>query len=226
MFDRLRLKLVRWAFARFYSEGAWTYDAVAALISRGYWARWIQAVRPYLHGRVLELGCGTGYLQAALASDRQRYHVGLDLSRQMLQLTRRRTARAGQEGLLVRARAQQLPFHSASFDSIVATFPAEYIVDSATLEEVRRALGPGGRLLILDAGQLPPGFSRRLVNLVYALVFGRRAALPASLPTPDPRFELLHSAGFRVDERWERVRESRVQVLVAEVSSCRRVTKS
>ena len=102
------ISLVRWGFQRFYNEGAWTYDIVAALVSRGYWSGWILAVLPHLRGRVLELGCGTGHLQAALADEQGRAHVGLDLSPAMLRLTRRRLRRRGALTPLVRARGQAL----------------------------------------------------------------------------------------------------------------------
>ena len=60
----LTTRLVLWAFERFYHEGAFTYDAVAWLVSRGYWSAWIRAVLPDVAAcPILELGCGTGYLQ-------------------------------------------------------------------------------------------------------------------------------------------------------------------
>src|SRR5689334_21785273 len=80
--------LVRWAFARFYREFAWTYDTVAAAVSGGRWSAWGQAVLPELRGRVLELGCGTGNLQQARARGGQLI-TGLDASSQMLAITRR-----------------------------------------------------------------------------------------------------------------------------------------
>jgi ubiquinone/menaquinone biosynthesis C-methylase UbiE len=45
--------------------------------------------------------------------------------------------------------AQALPFPEEAFDTIVATFPTEYITDPATLAEVKRCLSYGGRLVIL-----------------------------------------------------------------------------
>ncbi|HSM22419.1 MAG TPA: methyltransferase domain-containing protein, partial [Rubrivivax sp.] len=45
-------------------------------------------------------------------------------------------------------RAQQLPFDDQCFGSVVATFPAEYIIDPASLAEFQRVLKPGGRLIV------------------------------------------------------------------------------
>lgn len=95
MLARFYIRFLRWAFARFYREFAWTYDVVAALVSRGLWRRWIEAAIPQLQGElVMELGSGTGYLQRALAQ-LGIPAVGLDASPQMLRLAQRKVARAG-----------------------------------------------------------------------------------------------------------------------------------
>ena len=50
---------------------------------------------------------------------------------------------------LTRGLAQHLPFADASFDTFVATFPAEYITNPQTLSEVRRCLSDEGRFVVL-----------------------------------------------------------------------------
>lgn len=52
---------------------------------------------------------------------------------------------------LARALAQALPFRNETFETIIATFPAEYITDPRTLSEVRRCLSDGGRFVVLPA---------------------------------------------------------------------------
>jgi ubiquinone/menaquinone biosynthesis C-methylase UbiE len=205
--------LVRWAFARFYREFAWTYDAVAFLVSRGYWRHWTLTALPYTRGRALELGCGTGNLQLALAQGGWQ-HLGLDASPQMLALTRRRLRAAGVPAPLLRGTAQALPLAPASFDTVIATFPTEYIVHSATLAEVRRVLAPGGRLLIVDAAQFTgAGSYEFLVDLAYRLTLQGSTRFSETLP--DPRLPYLAHAGFTCQGHWEAVGRSRVMVLVA-----------
>ena len=207
------VRLVRWAFHRFYHEFAWTYDTVAALVSGGSWVAWARTALPYLSGQVLELGCGTGNLQHSLAG--QPRAIGMDASAQMLSLARSKLARAGRLIRLVRAFAQALPFPPSSFDSLVATFPSEYIADLATLAEARRVLRPGGRLVIV----LAAAFARdrlyeRLVGLAYRLTLQRLPRASSSRPPESVVGARLVQAGFSVVERWQPVGDDRVHLVI------------
>ena len=214
------IRIVRWAFARFYREFAWTYDAVAAAVSGGRWGAWGRTALPYLHGRVLELGCGTGNLQHALAAQPDRWAAGLDASPQMLAITRRKLAASGQSSNLARAVAQSLPFSATSFDSIVATFPTEYIIDMATLAELRRVLRPGGRVVVaLAAAFSSDGLYQRLIDLLYRATLQRS---PREQPLGAPVSLLgwrLAELGFTVVERWELVANNQVHLVIAECST-------
>lgn len=205
------LALVRWAFARFYREFAWTYDTVAALVSAGHWRDWALSALPELHGRVLELGCGTGNLQVALARRTdQPPAVGLDASPTMIALSRAKLARVGLPARLLHADARGLPFPPAAFDTLVATFPSEYISDPATLLEARRVLTPGGRLVVILAALFTAdGLYERAVDLAYRLTLqsSPRQRLPSTEPLPEapPDHRLAHAlveVGFAVQQRW------------------------
>lgn len=209
--------LVRWAFERFYREGAWAYDVVAALVSGGHWRAWALSVLPHLSGRVLELGCGTANLQLELAgATALSFSAGVDRSPQMLAIARRKARRLSRALQLVRAEAGALPFATASFEYVVATFPSEYIVDRATLAEVKRVLAPGGRLLIVLAAQLEASsLYRRLVELAYRATLQRTPRdLPAAGLSPVGR--ALAGAGFRPHERWVAAPGGRVFLIDAE----------
>src|SRR5437588_1309681 len=72
--------------------------------------------------------------------------------------------------------AQHLPFSDASFDTVVSTFPSEYIYDPDTIAEVERILRPGGRLIVIEgANLLPVGFLQPLLVFVQMLVYGPAA---------------------------------------------------
>lgn len=144
--------LLRIFFRLLYHQFAFTYDLVAAAVSFNRWTDWVGSVVPFVEGeRVLEMGHGPGHLQRLLHSGPGRAVVGIDESAQMGRIARRNLRRRGRnsESRLTRGRAQTLPFATGSFDTIVATFPTEYITDPRTLAEVKRCLRRDGRLVVL-----------------------------------------------------------------------------
>ena len=145
-------RFLRFFFDHLYHGLAFTYDFVAATVSFGHWKEWTRTVLPFLEGtRVLELGHGPGHLQRILL-DRGLVAAGLDESAQMGRLAKRRLRGARLPVHLTRGVAQHLPFPAETFDSIVSTFPSEYIFDDRTLAEARRVLKRGGRFIVLPAG--------------------------------------------------------------------------
>jgi ubiquinone/menaquinone biosynthesis C-methylase UbiE len=145
---RLIQLLLRPVYYLLYHHFAWSYDLVAGLVSLGHWRDWVLSILPRLRGRVLEIGFGPGHLQLAMQQAGLRA-CGLDESRFMADQAARRIRRAGQPVRLVRGYAQYTPFPAGSFDTLVATFPAEYIFDLGSLEEFHRLLRPGGHLIVL-----------------------------------------------------------------------------
>ncbi len=151
------MKLLRFLFYHFYHAFAWTYDFVAALVSVGRWHAWVLSALPYLEGpRVLEIGHGPGHLQVAMRQKGLSV-FGLDESRQMGKMAYSRLSRSGFPVAISRGYAQFLPFKADCFDSVVATFPTEYIFDPRTLAQVWRVLQspdavtgrPGGKLIVV-----------------------------------------------------------------------------
>jgi SAM-dependent methyltransferase len=147
-------RLYAWVLRHLYHEFAWWYDAVAWGVSWGRWGAWRRFAFAYVEGaRVLELGSGPGHLLVEGAC-RGFKVVGIDTSQQMVRLARRRLTSLADNGwrhspALVMARGEQLPFANASFDCVVATFPAPYILDSFTLSECNRVLGGTGQTLVV-----------------------------------------------------------------------------
>lgn len=202
--------LIRRLFYHFYREFAWTYDGVAWAVSAGLWRHWILAALPQLRGRTLELGFGPGHLQRALAG--RPGVVGLDSSPQMATLAARRLRRAGHLPRLARGAAQRLPFPAAAFDTVVATFPAEYILDPATHAEIRRVLAPGGRLVVVPFAELDPGALARVIDAAYALTLQR----PARHSGQDSAAQALVIGDLALTPQWVRVGPSRVMILMGE----------
>jgi ubiquinone/menaquinone biosynthesis C-methylase UbiE len=135
-------------FKLLYHPFAFAYDLVAAVVSFGKWKDWVYGILPFMEGtRILELGHGPGHLQRILL-DRGLFSAAMDESAQMGTLAKRRL---GSSQKLTRALAQKIPFASESFDSILSTFPSEYIFDMQTLSEAHRVLRNRGRFIVLLA---------------------------------------------------------------------------
>jgi ubiquinone/menaquinone biosynthesis C-methylase UbiE len=149
-------RFIRFAFDQFYTNFAWTYDAVASAVSFGEWQLWGRQAIPFLPraGRILEIAHGPGHVHLALRE--QGYNVvGIDLSRQMGQMAFMRVRNAqGMSPALVRASAMQLPFTDGTCVAVISTFPAGFIFSKQTLAEIRRVLVPRGRLVIVPAAEL------------------------------------------------------------------------
>ena len=149
-------RLYLWATERLYDELAWAYDLVSWAVSVGRWSQWRRLALEHVAGeRILEIGFGTGDLLIEMAD--LGWHVwGLEPSRAMQRVTTHKLARRGLWVPRLEGHAQALPFADASFDAIVATFPAPYILSPATWVEAARVLNPtsgaddqcGGRLII------------------------------------------------------------------------------
>jgi SAM-dependent methyltransferase len=157
---------------------------------------------------VVELGCGTAALSAALARAGAR-PIAVDLSRAQLETARRCQARFGQTFPLVEADGERVPLRSAGFDLVVSEYGAAPWCDpSRWLPEAARLLRPGGRLVFLTnsvlAGLCVPAEGG------YAgdrLLRPQRDLFPVSWPGGGTEFHpghgdwirALRSAGFVVD---------------------------
>jgi ubiquinone/menaquinone biosynthesis C-methylase UbiE len=202
---------LRLFFYLLYHQFAWSYDLVAAVVSLGRWKSWVFSVMPYLNGRILEIGFGPGHLQQAfgplgLAA------FGLDESLQMSRMARRRLHRKGYPVRLARGAAKKLPFPENSFESVVATFPTEYIFEPPTLAEIRRVLAPGGQLVITPSAWITgTGQLERLAAWLFK-VTGQAGMLEAVIPAIQAQ---IRRGGFAVRHEVLDLVGSRVLVVIA-----------
>lgn len=102
-------------------------------------------------GEVLDIGTGTGRILELLGPHTVRA-VGIDQSREMLSIARAKLEEAGLRHCQVRqADMYQLPFSSASFDTVIVHQVLHYAEEPAdVVAEAARVLRPGGRLLVVD----------------------------------------------------------------------------
>jgi SAM-dependent methyltransferase len=141
-----------WACERLYHEFAWSYDSVSRLVSAGQWQAWRAVAVPLVQGKdVLELGFGTGVLMQEL-TEQGHMVTGVDASTSMMRIAQRRLERHKLDAAFTQATGQALPFADQSFDTVVATFPAPYILEPATLAECARVLRKEHRSRLIIVG--------------------------------------------------------------------------
>ncbi|HEX8066763.1 MAG TPA: methyltransferase domain-containing protein [Thermoleophilaceae bacterium] len=111
-----------------------------------------EALAPAPGERVLDVGCGPGYYAAEIreAIGPEGSVVGVDSSAGMLAVATHRCREHG--GVEFReGDATELPVEDASFDAALSVQVLEYVEDvAAALAEIRRALRPGGRVVLWD----------------------------------------------------------------------------
>ena len=156
-------------------------------------------VVPRAHGRVLEIGMGSGlnlpyYLPAQVSS-----LAAVEPSAELRDMAQRRAANYPALALeLSDHGAEAMPFADATFDTVVCTFTLCSVQSpAAVLAEIRRVLKPGGDLLYSEHGLAPePGVARwqhRLEPLWKRLAGGCHLSRPVVAS--------LVAAGFNIVEQ-------------------------
>lgn len=114
------------------------------------------------HGRVLEIGVGSG-LNFRLYGNGVEHVVALDPSERLLAMARRRASTSPAPVELLLASATAIPLGYNTIDSIVMTWTLCSIPDPlAALREMRRVLKPGGTLCFVEHGLSPEPVVERL----------------------------------------------------------------
>lgn len=107
-----------------------------------------------LHGTVLDIGCGTGFLTGELLKlSGYRQLIALDLALPMVQTTRIKLNRP-EKLLYVCADAESLPLQDNSVDRIFSNVALQWCQNLGdTLKDIRRILKPDGHLLFSTFGE-------------------------------------------------------------------------
>lgn len=141
------------------------YDLVNRVISLGIDMRWrrraVRALGLRPGSRVLDVATGTADLAILSArSEPSATIVGIDPSERMLDIGRDKVARQGLSSRieLRSGDAESLPFDDASFDAVSIAFGIRNVPDrDRALAEMARVTRPGGRVVVLELSEPPPG---------------------------------------------------------------------
>ncbi len=195
------------------------YDFLNRVLSFGVDRRWrrfaVRQVRFTEEGRILDVATGTGdvALEIAVRTPGSVKIVGVDFSREMVELGRDKVKRspfAGRIDLEV-APCEAIPFPENSFDSVTIAFGIRNVVDRLQgLREMYRVLNPGGRLVILEFSTPSSRFFKSIYYFYFLRVlpvigglfskFSAYKYLPDSVlefPSREDFKALMGKAGFR-----------------------------
>lgn len=196
-----------------YAELASDYDRRWARYIARSTAATLRRLAPAPGETLLDVGCGTGVLLAAVQAIPGIRAVGTDLSPEMLGVAHARVAPsrftpslvgAGARATipLVAADAAALPFGDAAFDAVVSSSALHFTPDPyATLAEWRRVLRPGGRLVVTD--WCTDGLTGRVLEIDRRIANGARGQPHRPAFGARVLARMLTAAGF-VERRIER----------------------
>ena len=184
----------------YYSRMSGIYDGLASSEKR-FIRRGLDLLDPQPEECILEIGFGTGYAQQRIAQRvKDGFSAGLDLSMDMGRVAQKKLARAGllDQVELVQSDTLPIPFQENVFDGIFSSFTLE-LFDSplipAVLNDCRRVLKPGGRLVIVSLSKDRP---LGLMGSLYELFHNKFPKLADCRPIPVKH--LLEENGFSIQD--------------------------
>jgi ubiquinone/menaquinone biosynthesis C-methylase UbiE len=203
--------LVSWGTESMNADGQWQLAGNAAELYEDIlvptvfrpWATDLLELADLRHGeRVLDVACGTGIV-ARLAAGQVGTAgevTGLDLNAGMLRVARSLPAPPGAPMTWVEGSALAMPLPDASFDVVLCQQGFQFFPDQAAgLQELKRVLVPGGRVLLsIWEGETP--YSSAMAAAVEKHVGLEPATtLRKSRACPDPETvrDLMMQTGLR-----------------------------
>lgn len=156
-----------------------------------------EKVVPLATGRVLEIGMGSGHNLAFYDTERIDFVWGLEPSSGMRRRAQKNLDAAPFEVKWLDLPGEQIPLDDDSADTVVLTFTLCTIPDHLrALEQMRRVLKPGGRLLFCEHGASPDAGVRRWQDRVNPL--WKKLAGGCNLNRDIPRN--IEDGGFKIEK--------------------------
>ena len=155
-----------------------------------------EKIVPLAHGKVLEIGMGSGLNLPYYDPDKVDMVWGLEPSEGMREKARSRVEAAPFDVQWLGLPGEEIPLEDHSVDCIVLTFTLCTIPDwLSALKQMRRVLKPGGKLLFSEHGLAPDAKVEKWQNRInpsWKVIAGG-----CNLNRPIPK--LIQEGGFNID---------------------------
>ena len=103
--------------------------------------------------KLLDIGCGTGYLIDMLAKVHEAEYTGVDLSPEMIKQASNKKIKNAK---FIEGRSDEIPFDDNTFDIITCSQSFHHYPDTdKAMQEAKRVLKPGGLYILSDTGVGP-----------------------------------------------------------------------
>lgn len=155
-----------------------------------------EKVVPFAEGRILEIGMGSGLNLPFYNADKVDMVFGLEPSQGMRDLAAPIAEAAPFEVRFLDLPGEEIPLEDNSVDSIVLTYTLCTIPDGPkALEQMRRVLKPGGKLLFSEHGKAPDADVQKWQNRVnpFWKIIGGGCHINKPIDT------MISAAGFKMD---------------------------
>jgi ubiquinone/menaquinone biosynthesis C-methylase UbiE len=151
---------------------------------------------PAAHGRVLEVGMGSG-LNLPFYGPGVTEIVGLEPSQSLIAMASKRARASGRRVSLLEGSAEAIPLDPASVDTVVMTWTLCSLANAtAALAEIRRVMKPGADLLFVEHGRAPDAsvvrWQERLTPVWKRVSGGCHLSRPMA--------DLIRAGGFQLAE--------------------------
>ena len=154
-------------------------------------------VVPIAHGRVLEVGLGSGLNLPYYDASKVSKVWGLDPSPEMIKMAEKRARSVDFEVEFIALPGEAIPLETSSADTVLVTYTLCTIFDvNRAIQEMARVLKPSGELVFCEHGVAPDASVRRWQNRINPVWkrIGGGCLLNREIPT------LIEQGGFRIKE--------------------------
>ena len=153
-----------------------------------------EKVVPLATGRVLEIGIGSGLNIPFYNAHKIEHLWGLDPSPEMWSIAEKNAAEHHLDVEFIQSGAESIPLDNNSADTVMMTYTLCTVPEvRSALDEIRRVLKPGGKLVFCEHGLAPDKDVQRWQNRLNPA--WKMLAGGCNMNRPIP--QLLEQSGFR-----------------------------